>query len=105
MSPDPAVSGFSFRAEVWEHAGAGAWHFASLPEDVADEIEELSAGRTGGFGSVRVEVTIGTTRWRTSLFPDTERGTYVLPLKKPVRTAEGLSAGSFAAIELTLIQP
>ena len=31
---------FSFKADVWEHDGQGAWHFISLPEDQADEIEE-----------------------------------------------------------------
>jgi hypothetical protein len=72
---------FSFEATVWEHDGDAAWHFVSLPEDVADEIAERSAGRTRGFGSVRVEVTIGASTWRTSLFPDGRRGTYVLPVK------------------------
>ncbi|MFC9893504.1 DUF1905 domain-containing protein [Nocardia sp. NPDC127579] len=91
---------YSFTAEVWEHPGMGAWHFVSLPEAIADEIEELYGHRTGGFGAVRVHVTIGATRWSTSLFPDKTRGTYVLPVKKPVRTAEGLEAGSTPRIEV-----
>ena len=33
------MSSFSFTAEVWEHEGPAAWHFVSLPEDLADEIE------------------------------------------------------------------
>lgn len=94
---------FSFAATVWEHDGDAAWHFVSLPEDVADEIAERSAGRTRGFGSVRVEVTIGASTWRTSLFPDGRRGTYVLPVKRAVRTAEGLAAGSSADVELRLL--
>jgi Domain of unknown function (DUF1905) len=85
---------FSFRAEVWEHDSPGAWHFLSLPEDAADEIDELTHGTTRGFGSVRVEVTIGATTWRTSIFPDSKRRTYVLPLKRQVRTAEHLDVGS-----------
>jgi hypothetical protein len=98
-----ASPAFSFRAEVWEHEGPGSWHFVSLPTSVADEIEETSGGKGAGFGSVRVEATVGSTRWCTSLFPDAGRRTYVLPLKKAVRQAEGLSPGSMTTIDVTVI--
>lgn len=94
---------FAFAATVWEHDGNAAWHFVSVPEDIADEIAERSAGRTRGFGSVRVEVTIGGSTWRTSLFPDARRGTYVLPVKRAVRAAEGLVDGSSAGLLLRLL--
>ncbi|WP_327110779.1 DUF1905 domain-containing protein [Nocardia sp. NBC_01730] len=97
-----AGSRYSFTAEVWEHQGDAAWHFVSLPEDIADEIEERYAHRAGGFGAVRVHVVIGKSRWSTSLFPDKSRATYVLPVKKAVRAAEGLATGSAARIELTV---
>ena len=95
-----ASPGYSFVAEVWEHEGPGAWHFVSLPEELADDIEERFGHRARGFGSLRVEVRIGRTRWRTSLFPDNKRGTYLLPLKKAVRVAEGLTPGAMAAVDL-----
>ncbi len=95
---------FSFDAELWEHVGSGAWHFVSLPEDVADEIEATAGQRARGFGSVRVEVTVGATRWRTSIFPDRKRGTYVLPVKKPVRTAEHLGHGDIARVDLAVVE-
>lgn len=94
---------YSFRAEVWEHHGTAAWYFVSLPDDEADDIEERYGGSAGGFGSVRVEVTIGRTTWRTSLFPDSKRRTYVLPVKKAVRVAEGLDAGVTAAVALRVL--
>ena len=93
---------FSFVAELWEHDGSGAWHFVSLPAAVADAIETMSDARAPGFGSVRVSVQIGDTRWETSVFPDRKRGTYVLPVKKPVRTAEGLHAGMLVEMELAV---
>ena len=94
---------FSFTADVWEHDGPAAWHFASLPEALADEIEATYGHRAAGFGSLRVEVTIGKTRWSTSVFPDRKRGTYVLPLKKQVRVAEGLVAGAPAKVSLVVV--
>jgi hypothetical protein len=94
---------FSFTADVWEHNGPAAWHFVSLPEAVADEIEATYGHLAAGFGSLRVEVTIGKTRWSTSVFPDRKRGTYVLPLKKQVRVAEQLVAGAAAKVNLVVV--
>ncbi len=94
---------FSFSARVWQHESTGGWHFVSLPEPVSDEIEHQVGPRAAGFGSVRVEVSIGGSRWTTSVFPDATRKTYVLPLKKAVRTAEGLAAGSTATVELLVV--
>jgi len=92
---------FVFTAELWEHDGDGAWHFVSLPEEHADEIE-AQAPPGPGFGSVPVKVTIGDTAWSTSVFPDRARRTYVLPVKKAVRRSEGLEAGDRVRIELVL---
>ncbi len=94
---------FDFRAEVWEHGGTASWFFVSLPEPIADDIEARFGHRAKGFGSLRVDVTIGATRWQTSIFPDNKRGTYVLPVKKAVRTAEGLADGSTATVSLEVL--
>lgn len=100
-----AVDGDSYRfdAELWEHQGTTAWFFVSLPEELADDIDERYGHLEAGFGSLRVEVTIGSTTWRTSVFPDTKRGTYLLPVKKQVRTAEGLADGSVCPVELMVV--
>jgi hypothetical protein len=100
---DESTSVFRFRAELWEHEGPAAWYFISLPDEIADDIEEQFGHAAGGFGSIRVQVTIGATTWHTSLFPDSKRATYVLPVKKPVRTAERLSAGSLADVRLAVV--
>ncbi len=92
----------TFSAEVWEHS-TGGWHFLDLPEPIADDIEAQFGERAAGFGSVRVEVTVGGSRWRTSLFPDSKRATYVLPLKKPVRVAEGIAAGDTIAVHVAVV--
>lgn len=100
-----ATSRFTFSAElwIWETDAPGSWHFVSLPEPVADDIEATFGHRAAGFGSIRVEVTIGATTWRTSIFPDSKRGTYVLPVKKAVRTAEALTAGTKTKVALTVL--
>ncbi len=94
---------FGFEAELWESATEGTtWVFVSLPADQADEIADL-VPKAPGFGSVRVEVEVGSTRWRTSLFPSSASGTYVLPVKKAVRNAERLDVGDTASVELRIL--
>jgi hypothetical protein len=101
------VTTYDFSAPLWrweakDEETSGAWFFVSLPFDVSDEIE-ATAGPGNGFGSVRVEVTVGTTTWRTSVFPSSEQKTYVLPVKKAVRLAEGLEEGGEAKVRLALV--
>jgi hypothetical protein len=56
-----------------------------------------------GFGSVRVQVVVGEERWSTSLFPDTESGSYVLPVKQAVRRAVGIEEGDQVTVSLSLM--
>ena len=88
---------------MWQHDGSASWHFLSVPEPIADDLEAEFGHRAAGFGSLRVEVTIGSSTWQTSLFPDAKRKTYVLPLKKAVRVTEGLAAGTTAAVDLVVL--
>lgn len=94
---------YDFSATLWLHVGEAAWYFVTLPEHLADEIEYLTAGNRRGFGSVRVEVTIGSTTWRTSIFPDTNAKSYLLPVKKAVRTSENISDGDVVSVTLAVL--
>jgi hypothetical protein len=92
---------FEFSAELWLH-NSGSWIFVTVPQDESDEISDV-APDVGGFGSVRVEVAIGSTTWRTSVFPSAELGCYVLPIKKPVRKAEKIDLGDVVDLALTVL--
>lgn len=96
---------YEFDAEMWlwDARKTDSWTFVSLPTDIADEILELAAPYARGFGSVRVEVRIGAMVWRTSIFPDSKARTYVLPVKREVRRAEGIEAGDRVRVRLTLV--
>jgi hypothetical protein len=97
---DPGME-FTFDAPLWRWTGESAWHFISLPQDVADEIEDSPVDRAG-FGSVRVQVTLGPSTWSTSIFPDKGRATFLLPIKKQVRTREQLDEGDIAHVHLAI---
>ena len=93
---------FDFTAELWEHSGPGSWHFVTVPAETSEDLRSVS-GPPGGFGSVRVEVSVGDTTWLTSVFPDKASGCFVLPVKRQVRTAEGLDAGEEVAVSLRVV--
>ena len=94
---------WDFEAEVWLWKSDAAWHFLTLPPDVADEIEDMPISR-GGFGSLRVQVTIGSSSWGTSIFPSKELGSFLLPLKKPVRETEELGVGDVCHVHLRIAE-
>jgi hypothetical protein len=92
----------AFDAELWLYPGDAGWYFVSLPLDLADEIRDRTPPRRG-FGSVRVEATVGEVRWKTSLFPESKTGAFVLPMKKEVRVRNGLEPGDVASVRLTIL--
>ncbi len=90
-----------FKSELWIwQAEKGAWHFLTVPPEESDAIKLFAGGTKGGFGSVKVSVTIGSSTWKTSVFPNKDRGGYILPVKKAVRTKEDLSVGDTAHVTL-----
>ena len=93
---------FSFKAFVWLYPGMAAWHFVTLPKKTADEIYSLVGLKERGFGSIPVEVTIGATTWKTSVFPDKKSASYVLPLKKEVRNKELIKEGDGVKVSLAI---
>ena len=94
---------FSFEGEVFRWPANPAFFLVSVPKDYSEEIHEISEGLTNGFGSLKVEATIGSVTWRTSIFPDSKTGQFDLPLKAAVRKANGLDAGSIASVSLEVL--
>ena len=90
-----------FTGELWEY-DEGGWHFVSMPVDDSEDLKARTAHQRRGFGSLKVRATIGGSTWETSVFPSAS-GSYLLPVKKPVRRAEGLEAGDVVEVELELL--
>lgn len=90
-----------FESEVtrWD-ARVESWFFATLPEELSLEIRELPAPPRG-FGSLRVQARIGLTTWITSIF--FSGSAFVLPLKKQVREAQGITEGDIVTVDLDIL--
>ena len=102
----------SFTSRLWVWQGKGAWFFVTLPAGSADEVRffasDQMAGRRRGFGSLRVQASIGEaanqSRWQTSIFPDKTSGSYLLPIKAAIRQSQGLHEGDEVTVHITLIE-
>ena len=93
--------------QVWQTADHGGIGYVLIDGAAAEAVSahelvrRLELGKRRGFGSVKVTVRVGESRWRTSLFPQ-KTGGWFLPIKKPVRLAEGLDFGDSVEGELEL---
>ena len=80
-----------------------AFYFVAVPPEESGEIKAISNFVTYGWGVIPVRVRIGTTEFRTSLFP--KDGLYLVPLKVSVRRAEGLEEGDEVMVRLEIEDP
>ncbi|MEU0555640.1 DUF1905 domain-containing protein [Dactylosporangium sp. NPDC049742] len=94
---------FEAQLWAWDARRMDTWVFVTLPVDESEDIRDLTGSVKRGFGSLRVRVSIGGTTWKTSIFPGSGGGPYVLPVKGPVRKAESLDVGDTAAVTVELL--
>ncbi len=93
----------SFKANVWLYPGHAGWHFVSLPKDVAAKVSTHQEGKPRrGWGAVAATVHVGSSVWKTSIFPDKKTGTYLLALKAEVRKKEGIFANDSIKIKIEI---
>jgi len=88
-------------AEIWVFH-TGNWHFVTLPAAFTDGIKALRGPKTPGWGSVRVTARLGASEWRTSIFPDSKSGAFLLPIKAEVRKREGVAAGDTVSVAVEI---
>ena len=93
---------YKLNSKIVVFPGMGAWRFLHVNKKVSDEIKKKYATKAVGFGSIRVHVRVGKTKWDTSIFPDKKSGTYLLPTKASVRRAEGIVDDEPVSFSITI---
>lgn len=103
-----------FTGPLWRWAGspngrnAGSWHFLTIDGEAGETLAATALmrrleGQGRGWGSLRVRVSVGDTRWQTSVFPQRAAGgqpAWLLPVKLAVRKAEDLAEGDAVTVGL-----
>jgi hypothetical protein len=89
-----------FTGTIFQWRGPSPFYYVAVPEEQSLDIKDISDLVTYGWGVIPVQVRIGNTDWKTSLFP--KDGRYLVPLKDAVRKAEKLDDGDLVAVRLEL---
>jgi hypothetical protein len=92
-----------FSGKIWYWRGPAPYYFVTIPEQPSRDIHAISRLVTYGWGVIPVQVQIGKTRWKTSLFP--KDGRYLVPIKQIVQREENLGEGDTVTIQLEVGQP
>ena len=78
----------ALRAKVWIYPGNSAWYFVTVDKKNSLKVKKHQEGKLRrGWGAVKVSVTLGKSRWSTSIFP-VKDGSYLLPIKSEIRKKE-----------------
>lgn len=91
---------FEFTDTIFVWRGPSPFYFVAMPRDQSSDLREIASQLTYGWGVIPVTVTIGATRWTTSLIP--KDGRYLVPLKDAIRRAEGLADGDVVTVSVVI---
>jgi hypothetical protein len=87
-----------FEGEIIYWRGPSPFLFVAVPEEPSRGLKAISVLVTYGWGVIPVQVRIGKTEWKTSLFP--KDGRYLVPIKMSVQKAESLEVGDDVVVSL-----
>src|SRR5437764_3334921 len=94
----PASLRLEFSGELWYWRGPAPHYFVTVPEEHCHALKGIAGVVTYGWGMIPVQVRVGESEWKTSLFP--KDGRYIVPIKARVRTAENLEEGKSVTVRL-----
>ena len=89
-----------FKGKIWFWKGPSPWYFITVPAKQSRELRGIVRVVTYGWGMIPVNVRVGQTTWKTSLFP--KNGRYIVPIKASVRKAEKLEEGDKVTVWLEI---
>ena len=92
---------FTCTGPIIEWRGPAPFYFVALSEDDAAMLTDLGPAISYGWGCIPVEVTLGATRFTTSLIP--RNGGFLVPLKVAVRTAAQVDLGDVVRLDVEVV--
>ena len=107
MSGDNTLT-LSLPLRRWQ-GDRGTYHLVVLDGESGEQVamharlHRLEFGRQRGFGSVKVVAKVGSTQWKSSLFPQDKSREWVLLISKKVMRAEDLAEGDPVTLDIELL--
>ena len=91
---------YQFTGLLWKYSSVKAsWYFITLPFEVSRQIKRENPVKRG-YGSIRVVAKISQTQWKTSIFPDSKKKSYIIPIKVQVRNKLALQENQEVQISI-----
>lgn len=100
MSGETPGAVFAFEGPLHHWRGPAPYYFVRVPPATVEELADVAAEVSYGWGMVPVEVTVGRYRWETSLWP--KDGGYLLPIRAQVRRGLEMELDELVAVRLTV---
>lgn len=91
---------YQFSAALWKYEGKGSWYFIALPKRLSNEIRKNNFQFEEGWGRLKVIAAIKNIEWKTAIWFDSKKQTYLLPIKAEIRQKERIKEGDTIAITL-----
>jgi hypothetical protein len=99
LQPTP----YLIETKVWLWTGKAAWYFVSIGVELSETINQEFSYLKGGWGSIPVELTVGKTTWKTSMFPNSKTKEYIIPIKSAIRKSEKISENDIISIQIQIL--
>lgn len=97
------MNSYNLSSEVWINESHPGWHFVYVPKEAGEKIYKKFAKFHRGWTSLPIELRIGKSIWRTSMFKDKRAETYLFGIKSSVRKAEGIFKGDKINFKLKVL--
>ncbi|MEQ8518588.1 MAG: DUF1905 domain-containing protein [Cytophagales bacterium] len=91
---------YQFSAQLWKYDAENAWYFVSLAQKMSEEIRSQLQWQEEGWGKMKAIAKIRDLEWKTSIWFDSKRQCYVLPIKAEIRKKLSLKEKDQLKIEL-----
>lgn len=92
-----------FKGKIFHWRGPAPFLFVAVPEKPSRDLKAISSSVTYGWGVIPVQVQIGKTVWKTSLFP--KDGRYLVPIRMSVQKSENIGVGDNVTIHMEVDWP
>lgn len=89
---------YQFTNVVWKYDGPASWFFISMTDELSTEIRSSFKEEEKGWGRLICECEIKSTRWETSIWYDSKKGTYILPMKAEIRKKLNIKEGDLIEV-------
>ncbi|MCO6499058.1 MAG: DUF1905 domain-containing protein [Vicingus serpentipes] len=91
---------YQFSTKLWRYNSQNGWYFATVPKNYSKEIRAHLKWQEEGWGRMKATVIINDLNWDTSIWFDTNKNSYILPIKSEVRKKLSLKEDDLLTISI-----